>query len=192
MNRRHFIKSAAIASVITPTIVKGINPVIQPEKVRLPNVEDFINILTIEELQRHGIRSAIYSASCVDKNGRFAHKRGYCDLWLRDSGPFVRQTFRIQCLPKVYSFVDDTPYIHSIVARVRSGIKLGFGGQEYSRENVIHEIKQKMEYVCLVWYCSIPCLCGRNSCKSKTWIPVVGGLSKHRYNLYLKQLNGLI
>jgi len=187
MNRRHFIKTAVAAAIALPTISASaeiVNSLIltpKPETVRVDG--ECIHILTIKELRQHGIRSAIYSANCVDRYGKFAHEQGYYDLGLGDTEPFVRKTIRLQCLPKIYS--DDTARVMTLIGKIRAG------GQEYSLTNIIEEIKKIMEYVCLVAYAKTPCICGHASCKPY-YIPIVGGLSKYRYQLYLKQMNGIV
>lgn len=175
MNRRNFIKNTAIISIAVPAMVDAATLKPNLESVRITG-ED-IPIFTIEELQQYGLRSAIYSANCVDKNGVFAHETGYQP---RHSEPFVRKTFVIKTLPRLFS-KDQVPIV---LGKMRSGLS---GNGTWTKENVIEFIRETMEYVCLAWYCECPCLCGK--CDGKTWLPVVGGLSKHRYNLYLKQMN---
>jgi hypothetical protein len=178
MNRRNFIKSAAVASVAFPTIVSAIKPIEKPERVWTEG--DMIEIVPLDWLRICGIRAEYYSANCVDKNGRFAHERGFQDLWLRDSEPFVVQSFRLQCMKKIYSKNPDDA--KSVVKKIR------LPSSEFYVQTIIDEIKEKMEYVSMVAYALCPCLCGRSSCP-KYFIPIVSGLSKYRYNLYLKQLN---
>lgn len=185
MKRRNFIKSIAVATFTFPTIVNSLNIPENIKSIRI-NSDDWREIIPIEQLKEYGVRASHYSATCVDKNGRFGFERGYSDLWVRDSEPFIIKTFKLQCLPKIY--FTDSKAVLCVIGKVNSGVKLD--GKEYSVEKIVNEIKTKMEYVAAVWYCRVPCLCGQQSCKEKTWIPVVRGLSKYRYNLYLKQLNG--
>ena len=180
MNRRKFIKSAVIASVATSTIVSALTPIEKPERIHTHG--EFYEIIPINWLKPYGIRVAPYSACCVDNNGRFAHEKGYQDEYWR-SEPFIVQSFRLHCLPKLYS--TDPSWTGPIIGKVRSGVNLG--ARSYTVEGIAQEIKSKMEYVSLVAYFLFP------GAPSEAWppcfIPIVRGLSKYRYNLYLKQLN---
>jgi len=184
MNRRHFLRSCAMATVSIPCI--GIlakqpsPPNLQSDHAHI--VGEAVEILSLDEIKPYGIRCAVYCASCVDKNGRFFGDHGYDN---DHSEPFIRRTFKLHSLPTVYD--ERKSFVMSVLDKMRSGNR--FDGKEYSVEKVIDEIREKMEYVCLIWYCKVPCICGQRSCHSKYWIPAVGGLSKHRYNLYLDQMN---
>jgi hypothetical protein len=146
------------------------------------SITDYINILTVDELREHGIRSAIYPASCVDKEGLFAHEEGYCSDRFE---PFVRRIFVLRCLPKIWS--SNPRDVKPTIGKIHSGVKLD--GKEFSVEKIVEEIKEHMEYVCLVRYALAPCLCGSSRCTSKHFSPIVGGLTKKRYRQYLKELN---
>jgi hypothetical protein len=60
-------------------------------------------------------------------------------------------------------------------------------GKEWSVEKIVGEIKEKMEYVSMVAYAKLQA--DKSEGWSEQYIPIVRGLSKYRYNLYLKQLN---
>jgi hypothetical protein len=181
MNRRNFIKSVGILTTGIPAIVSAIEPDAVPLEGIKYDGADYITIFTVEELKQFNIRSATFSASCVDKNGKFAHDKGYD---MDHSEPFVRKTFVLKSLPKIFS--NKRKDVYPVLGKMRSGVDLG--GKEYSSEKVIAEIKEHMEYVCMVSYFQCPCLCGKETCP-KTWVPIVGGLTKSRYKQFLKELN---
>ena len=172
MNRRNFIKSAVIASIAVPTVVSAIKlPPAQLERVNPSG--NFIDILTIDELKNHGIRAAIYSANCVDSNGVFAHEKGYCD---EHHEPFIRFIHPLcrECAPHILAYNE---------ASVES-IKWT---RCYNIDKIISKIKESMEYVCLVAYVHCPAV--PEEAWPEKWMPVVGGLSKHRYNRIVRTMN---
>lgn len=170
MNRRKFIKSSVIAAISIPTIAVGVIPKPELESIRAGG---YVNILDIEELKSHGIRAAIYSANCVDKYGTFAHETGFKE---GSDEKFVRKTFVLKSLPEIW--VPEPIEDHIKILKKDPRIV----------KSVISEIKEHMEYVCLVGYVKAPCLCGNDTCH-KHWIPVVGGLTKKRYKIHLQDLN---
>jgi len=175
MNRRNFIKTCAVASLSIPSVMVASAHSEPLERVK---IQSFINILTIEELKENGIRAATYSANCVDKNGIFAHERGYQDL--RGDAPFVRNTFKLHSLPSLYT--NDIKNVYRLKQKLNEN--WGFGGSEYTKEAVFNEIKHHMEYVCLVGYAYLKA----SSEWPEKYIPIVGGLSKVKYKQLIKNI----
>lgn len=158
MNRRNFIQKTILGSSLIPLISTD---VFSEPKSKLFDSET-IEILSLNELKNNGIRSAIYSASCVDKNGKFPLDVGFD---YKHNEPFVRQTYGLECLP--------------ILAPISGGLLCNIDCISLSKNRLINEIKEKMEYVCLVWYVN----------NGKSWIPVVGGLTKHKYQFMVDNMN---
>lgn len=175
MNRRNFIRNVSIAAMGIPVISTGIT-FQSPQLESIQPSGNFIDILSIEELKRCGIRAAHYSANCVDKNGVFGHERGYQDLWVRDSEPFVRKLFVLKSTPQIWVYNETSV---KSVAHTRA--------HNSYMNAIISEIKEHMEYVCLVAYLHCPAV--PTEAWPEKFMPVVGGLSKVRYQQYLKQLN---
>lgn len=172
MNRRSFIKSCVITGIAIPTI--GFS--FENHEHKTYPINDFVEILSLNQLKEHGIRCAPYCASCVDNNGMFPHEGGYNSTI---SEPFIKKAFVLNSLPRIHS---DVKAVKLTLGKMRSGVKLD--GKEWSVEKVITEIKEKMEYVCYVCYGKVPCSCG-----DFLYVPFVGGLNKQRYQLYLEQMN---
>jgi hypothetical protein len=188
MNRRKFLKSCVIASFVAPTVTMSLIP--KPELEVINGGHNYIDIFTVDELKSYGIRSATYCASVVDKNGVFAHEPGFLDWdWTKPNPgpkinePFIRKTFVLKSLPKIYE--ENKKCVDVVLGKMRSGL---VGPGSWMEQKVIDEIKEHMEYVCLVVYAQAPCLCGRDTCP-KHWIPIVGGMSKKRYERHLRELN---
>ncbi len=190
MNRRHFIKSAAIASVAIPSIAMAIKP--SPPKLERVHLRgDYIDIMDVEELQEHGIRAQIYSASCIDSKGTFAGERGYCDKHME---PFCRQSHIVKSLPQYWigkywghsTFTQEQ--VESVIRDMRRGhFSLRKGDEMWTLTRAIEEIKQNMEYVCLFGYTLFPEV--KEEAWPAKWMPVVGGLSKYRYNQMVASMN---
>ena len=101
MNRRSFLKSAAIVTVAFPTIALAISKPLPPKLERVRIIGNYIDIVSVDELVSYGIRSHYYSATCVDYKGRFAHEKGYCH---DHSEPFVRATHVIHGMPQLWYY----------------------------------------------------------------------------------------
>lgn len=190
MNRRNFIKSAAVTAIAFPTIVSAmptkriIQPLpIEPDRIRVQG--NYLDILSVEELQSHGIRAAFYSAGCVDSKGVFCGEKGYCDKHME---PFVRFTHVIHGpMPHLWYYPEKD--VKRVIQYYRDGKEATNpnSGEVHSLENLIADIKRNMEYVCFVAYCHFPAV--PEEAWPEKWMPVVGGMSKHRYNRVVKSMN---
>ena len=177
MNRRNFLKSATITPfVLTPLICVSMTTDQKPERVWTTG--EHIEIIPLHWLKPLGVKCGVYTANAVDKNGKFACDDGFI---YSGSEPFIVQSFRLRCLPKIF----DKRAINIIIGKIHSGVKLD--GKEWSVEKIVGEIKEKMEYVSMVAYAKLQA--DKSEGWSEQYIPIVRGLSKYRYNLYLKQLN---
>ena len=145
---------------------------------------DYINILTVDELLEYGVRSAIYSASCVDYKGRFAHERGYCH---DHSEPFVRFAHVVKGLPQLWYYPKNAVKLVTEYYRDGSIATNPDTGEKHSLEMAVNDIKEKMEYVCLFAYCHFPAV--PEEAWPEKWMPVVGGMSKYRYEQKVRMLN---
>lgn len=197
MNRRNFLKSAAVAAIGFPTIAMALKPIKEPERVRI--VGNYVEILSVDELRSYGIRSSTYSATCVDKNGYFCHEKEYSGGEWKDRPfnrfePFIRKTFVVRSLPQWWigrywhnEEESTMRHIKAMVDEFRNDAVWVKNNEVYCIADCIDEIKEKMEYVCFFAYCKVDPV--PEEAWPGKWLPVVGGLSKHRYNLYLKQMN---
>ena len=176
MNRRNFLKSSGVILGTVPSVASVFYKSYTLPLERVGPVDEFVDILTIDELNKFGIRSAIYSAGCVDKNGIFAYEYGYDHT---KSEPFCRMSYVLRCLPKIWS--NKKRNVYPIIEKIKSGDK-------YSIHQIINEVKEHMEYVCIVGYALAPCLCGSEKCL-KHYIPVMSGVDKIRYNRLVNNLN---
>ena len=169
MNRRKFLTSTAASLIVLPTVITSKKSTIKVDG-------DYIEILNPIQLQHFGIRSAHYCANCVDKNGRFGHEDGFIyDI----SEPFIVKYRRLESMRRVDIGMED------YIAEWKTQIFNYEFGQGCLRAKIKKEIKEKMEYVCGVWYIKSPCLsCGDLKCKQ--WVPFMRGLYKERYNQYMK------
>lgn len=158
MNRKQFIKTS-IAAIPLIALSTNANHILSSSIAYDANVvfDNTIEIFTLKNLKKNGIRSASYSASCYDKNGVFAHEPGFDEKY---NEPFVRKTYLIKSLPIVTS--DSLQSINNFCPA----------------NDVLNEIKDKMEYVCLVWYV-----------KSDKWYPIVGGMTKLNYKFKVGSMN---
>jgi hypothetical protein len=155
-------------------------------------IGNYVEILSIDEIRSYGIRSAVYTATCVDRYGRFAHERGYVDL-PHESEPFVRATHPVYGMPhwwvgQYWHNKEESTMAHikQMVDEFRAGKIMTNGGKRYSIADSVKEIKEKMEYVCVFAYCHLDPV--EEEAWPEKWMPVVGGLSKYRYHQYLRQL----
>jgi hypothetical protein len=135
-------------------------------------VNDYIEIISLDELKTHGIRCAIYSASCIDINGLFYGDVGYDQ---KKNTPFVVKHHIIQSLPRIPS--DDVNEVNSVISSMTSEIK----------QSLITELKSRLAYVSSVAYLLTPCLCGEEQCK-KHYSPSVRGFDKLRYEQYIEKI----
>ena len=170
MNRRNFLRTSIVASAAAIVI-----PSFAFKR------KNYIPILTEDELRDRGIRSSRYYASCVDKNGIFAHESGFDVLHYE---PFIRKTYVLKCIPNRL-WKSDWKEKNHILERIR--LTSNLRRNEYLISNVIDEVKEHMEYVCMIAYCyceEIP---------SEAWgeriIPFVMGLSKVDYKRKVKDLS---
>jgi hypothetical protein len=176
MNRRHFIKTILTTSAVLPSL-----PLISVKKSEWNErdsyrvLEHSYELLTPDDLSKNKIRNDYHPASVVDKNGVFGHEHGCCE----PNEPFIAKAFRIKCLPKIYS--TDKKDLLPIIGKIKSGNN--WTGC-YTIDNVISEVKEDMELVCFVGYVQT-----ENEYNERFYIPIMRGLSKYRYNLYLKQMN---
>lgn len=169
MNRRKFLISSAASLIVLPTISLA-------KEVSFKIDGDYIEILHPVQLNHFGMRSAYYCASCVDRNGLFAHEDGFD---YDHSEPFIVKYRRLNSLPRVDVGKED--YIQELINQIFDCR----WGQGYLRSIVKKEIKEKLEYVCGVWYIKSPCMsCGNPECKQ--WVPFMRGLYKERYNRYME------
>ena len=184
MNRRNFLKSALVTTIAFPTIATAINkpPPLKLERVRI--VGNYIDIVSVEELVSYGIRSHYYSASCVDYKGRFFHENGYNDNHME---PFVRLTHVVRGMPRLWYYPERD--VKRVIEYYRSGRMATNpdNGEKHSLENAINDIRENMEYVCFFAYCHFPGV--PEEAWPEKWMPVVGGMSKYRYNNAVRMLN---
>ena len=175
MNRRNFLKTATIAPfILTPLIGGSMTTDQKPERVWVEG--EFVEIIPLSWLKYNGIRHGIHTASVVDKNGKFPFDDGFV---YECSEPFIVQSFRLRCMNKIYS--GDVEEVKKTAKKIR------LPSSEFYVTEIINEIKEKMEYVSMVAYAKLQA--DKSEGWSEQYIPIVRGLSKYRYNLYLKQLN---
>lgn len=184
MNRRSFLKSATVVTIAFPAIALAISNPLPKKLEQVKIIGDYIDILTVNELISYDIRANYSSANCVDYRGRFAHEKDYCG-WC--SEPFVRSIHVVYGMPRLWYYAKED--VKKVIKYYRDGrvATNPDNGEKHSLENAINDIKEKMEYVCFFAYCHFPEV--PEEAWPEKWMPVVGGLSKHRYNLYLKQMN---
>jgi hypothetical protein len=144
-------------------------------------VENFIPVLTEDELIDRGIRSSRCFASSVDKNGIFAHEPEYDH---EHSEPFIRKTYILKSIPNRL-WKNTWKEKNHILEIIRLTVNLR--KNEYLISKVIDEVKEHMEYVCMIAYAYF------EEVPSEAWaekiVPVVMGLPKCKYNKLVENLN---
>lgn len=174
MNKRQFIKSLVGIPAAIPLVLNAADNIKTNNNLDIKTYPcyrgNIKKILSVEELSNYGIKSAIYSASCVDRNGKFYGDPEYNNI---ENVPFVRRVFRLNYLPTITTDITDKEYcIDDWIQYIRQN--------RYWMTRSIGEIKERFAYVCLFDYLKTDCNCGK--CSPNSWVPVVGGMSIQKYN----------
>jgi len=181
MNRRTFITSSITSAICLPFVSLSAptlkNKLVKEETYRV--LECSYELLPLSYLSMNKIRNAIYTASAVDKNGKFAHEDGFVGEFYGDS-PFIGKGHRIKCLPIIYS--TNRRDLSPIIGKINSGVILKNG---YDKNTIIQEVKANMEYVCFVGYA----LTSNTEKGDRFFVPIMRGLSKRSYHIKVDIIN---